>query len=63
MAQIKAFILMLQNLCHCSYYSGSARKQKERGQIRPLFYQIFFLNFSLKTFLNLSSFGAITNAQ
>lgn len=63
MAQIKAFILMLQNLCHRSYYSGGARKQKVRGQIYPPFYQMFFLNFSLKTFLNLSSFGAMTNAQ
>lgn len=63
MAQIKAFILMLQNLCHCSYYSGGTRKQTEGGQICPPFYQMFFLNFSLKTFLNLSSFGAMTKAQ
>ena len=63
MAQIKAIISMLQNLCHCSYYSGRCLNKRGEAETSPLIYYVFFLNLSLKTFLNLSSLGAITNEQ
>jgi hypothetical protein len=62
MAQIKAFPGMLQNLCHLylltgrfCFICGFRRFLNDNHR--------FLRNLSLNTFLNLSSFGAITNAQ
>lgn len=63
MAQIKVIILSLQNLCHYYLLFGGIYLMNGFFQGYPNKSQLSFFNLSWKTLRNLSSFGAITNAQ